>query len=156
MKIKLIVVGKQDELFLKLGSQFYLDKLKHYCNVEIIEYKEIIEKEISTNVNLQSLQIINNLEDKYQDYEWILLDIHGNLVTSEYFSQVIEQNKNFKTGKIVFVIAASYGFDTKYKNKFNRLISFGKITLPHQLCRIVILEQIFRSFKIIKGENYHK
>lgn len=53
MRIKLIVVGKQDELFLKLGSQFYLDKLKHYCNIEIIEHKEIVTKEISTNLNLQ-------------------------------------------------------------------------------------------------------
>ena len=144
--IKILCVGKIKEGYLQELINDYLKRISKYHKIEIIELKD--------DVNYQK-EIDNLLEHiKTSDYN-IALDIKGRQVTSETFANLID--KTFLVNStITFIIGGSLGLNEEVKSKCNQIISFSLLTFPHGLFRGVLLEQIYRSFKIINNEAYHK
>lgn len=147
--IKIICVGKIKEQYLRSAISEYEKRLKKFTKLEIIEVNDesngnILEKEKN--------HIIRYIND--HDYV-VTLEIDGNMIDSVELSKKIDQMLiNFSN--ITFVIGGSYGLSDEIKKKSNYKLSFSKMTFPHQLFRVLLLEQIYRSFKIINNESYHK
>lgn len=147
--IKIICVGKLKEKYLKQAVEEYSKRLSKYTKLEIIELgDESNEKALK----LESEKIIKNIKDN--DYV-ITLEIEGNNLTSEELAKKIDTTL-ITNSNITFIIGGSYGLDKTIKARSNYSLSFSKFTFPHQLFRVILLEQIYRSFKIINNENYHK
>lgn len=147
--IKLICVGKIKEQFFREAIKEYEKRLSKYTKLSIIE----LEDEPNINgINKEGENILKNINDK--DY-LITLEINGNMLTSEELSHKIENTLNINSN-IVFVIGGSYGISDKVKQRSNYKLSFSKLTFPHQLFRIMFLEQLYRAFKIKNNESYHK
>ncbi|QBQ07526.1 23S rRNA (pseudouridine1915-N3)-methyltransferase [Spiroplasma gladiatoris] len=135
--------------------EYYFKKLIKNININIIELEEYSKADFVSN-QLKNEELINKKIKDFKDFELFLLDINSKQYTSIEFAKIIENNKNFKSAKIGFIIGPSDGFSNEFKKNFNKKISFGNLTLPHQLVRIILLEQIYRAFKIINNEPYHK
>jgi 23S rRNA (pseudouridine1915-N3)-methyltransferase len=146
--IKIICIGNLKEKYLIEASKEYLKRLQSYTKLEIIEISE--QKE---NAIIESNKIIEKINKK--DY-LILLDINGKQYSSEELSQKIEKLFLYDNSNVTFIIGGSTGVSDKLKEMCNEVISFSKLTFPHQLFRIILLEQLYRSFKIMKNETYHK
>ncbi|KNG79555.1 23S rRNA (pseudouridine(1915)-N(3))-methyltransferase RlmH [Mycoplasma sp. HU2014] len=155
MKIKIICFGKLDKKFFIQAFDDYLSRVNKFCDLEVIELKEEFNGELNKVKEINSQLLINKINN-YKDYERIILDVNSKLVSSEELALKIQNNKDFKSGKLLFVIGPSDGYTDQFKSMFNNKISLAKITLPHQLFRVVLIEQIYRSFKIINNEKYHK
>ncbi|MDQ0568051.1 23S rRNA (pseudouridine(1915)-N(3))-methyltransferase RlmH [Mycoplasma yeatsii] len=155
MKIKIICFGKLDKKFFIQAFDDYLSRVNKFCDLEVIELKEEFNGELNKVKEINSQILINKINN-YKDYEKIILDVNSKLVSSEELALKIQNNKDFKSGKLLFVIGPSDGYTDQFKTMFNNKISLAKITLPHQLFRVVLIEQIYRSFKIINNEKYHK
>ena len=159
MKIEIIAVGKISKQYLKEGINDYITRLSKYCDVKITEIEEV-----NTN-NLFNTSQINQALDKEADkiikklsessYN-ILMEIQSKEITSNELSDKMSDAFNNGYNKLTFIIGSSYGTSKKILDYIDDKISFGRITLPHQLFRLVLLEQIYRAFKIIKNEPYHK
>lgn len=157
MKIKIICVGKIKEISLTNLINEYLKRLSKFINVEIIELKEVnlkslSEKDISSSLKIEGENILNHI--KKDDYV-ISLCIEGKMFDSLELSNLIDELKR-SSKDIVFIIGSSYGLSEEVKRRSNLKLSFSKMTFPHQLMRLILLEQIYRSFKIINNETYHK
>ena len=149
--IKIICIGKIKESFYREGIEEYLKRLSKYTKIEIIELNDFNydkEKTIKEESNL----IINKLNNN--DYK-ILLDIDGNMLDSISLSKKINDSL-ISNSNITFIIGGSYGVSEELRKLVDYKLSFSKLTFPHQLFRVVLLEQIYRSFKIINNEEYHK
>ena len=145
--IKIICFGKLKENYLINAVNDYFERINKYHKISILELKDsenIIDEE------KEFLKIIQN-DKSYK----ILLDIKGEEVSSIEFSSLIN-DKLTHFSSITFIIGSSNGVSENIKNFVNQRISFGKITMPHGLFRAVLLEQIYRSFKILNNESYHK
>jgi len=143
--IKIICVGKLKEQYLKDGINDYYNRINKYHKIEIIELPD-------SNIDKEKEQILKNINSK--DY-LITLDIEGNNLTSKELSEKID--KTFITNpNITFIIGGSDGLHKEIKALSNYSLSFSKQTFPHGLFRLILLEQIYRSFKIINNESYHK
>ena len=159
LKIKIITIGKIKESSIKEMLSEYEKRLSRYCDISIIELDD--EKELSDNnkdiekvVNIESEKILKQFE-KNNDYK-ILLDINGKELNSIEFAEKIANINNDLNKNIVFVIGGSNGVNDDIRNKVDYRLSFSKLTFPHQLFRVILVEQIYRCFKIINGEKYHK
>lgn len=156
LSIKIICVGDLSQQYWKLAANDYLARVKKQAHIIIHNVKESKLNLVSSNINIESNKIIAYI-DKNIDYQWILLDLTGNLITSEQLSQIIVKNQNYQQGKIGFIIGGSNGVNQELRiNSKLTKIAFGKITLPHQLCYVVLLEQTYRSLQIINNQPYHK
>ena len=143
--IKIICFGKLKENYLINAVNDYFERINKYHKISILELKD------SENIfDEEKLKIIQN-DKSYK----ILLDIKGEEVSSIEFSTLIN-DKLTHFSSITFIIGSSNGVSENIKNFVNQKISFGKITMPHGLFRAVLLEQIYRSFKILNNESYHK
>jgi len=143
--IKIICVGKIKEKYLREGIEDYIKRIGKYHKLNIIEVDDSEPIE-------ESLKILKYVDNK--DYV-ITLDIEGRELTSTELAEKID--KTFITNSnITFIIGGSYGLSNKIKEISNFSLSFSKLTFPHQLFRIILLEQIYRSFKILNNETYHK
>ncbi|WP_342276242.1 23S rRNA (pseudouridine(1915)-N(3))-methyltransferase RlmH [Spiroplasma endosymbiont of Nebria brevicollis] len=142
LSIRIICVGDLSQQYWRLAANDYLTRVKKQANIIIQNIKESKLNLISSNINIEPNKIIEYL-DKNIDYQWMLLDLTGNLVTSEQLAQIIVKNQNYQQGKIGFIIGGSNGVNQELKTNSKLIkIAFGKITLPHQLCYVVLLEQI--------------
>lgn len=143
-----------DTKYFQQATENYQKWLTKFCDLEIIELKEEFNGESEKNkvLNCDMLEQKINLN---KDFETIILDVSSIHCSSNQFAELIDQNKSFKSGKLQFIIGPSEGYTNQFKTKY-KTISFGPITLPHQLFRIVLLEQIYRAFKINNNEKYHK
>lgn len=155
MNIKILTVGSLDKTFLVTGCAMFLERIKHYAKIEVIEIKEIINKNEQVAINEQTALVIKKVLD-YPDYYKVLLVLNGQQLTSEKIAALIADVKDFKKAKLMFIIGSSNGFNSVIQTQITFQLSFGAITLPHQLCRLILLEQIYRGFKIINNEVYHK
>lgn len=146
INIKILCVGKIKEEYLKLLIDDYVKRISKYMNVSIVELKDnpIHTKEIAN--------LIENINSK--DYN-IALDLRGEEVTSEKFASLIEKTLVINSN-VTFIIGPSDGLTKEILDKCNKVISFSHLTFPHGLFRGILLEQIYRSFKIINNETYHK
>ncbi|MCU9533850.1 23S rRNA (pseudouridine(1915)-N(3))-methyltransferase RlmH [Streptococcus sp. CSL10205-OR2] len=159
MKIKLLVVGKLKEKYLKEGIAEYVKRLGRFTKVEIIEVSD--EKTPDQASQAENDKILEKEEQRLaskigeRDYV-IALAIEGKQVSSEELSHKLSQITLNGYSTITFIIGGSLGLSDYLKKRANLLVSFGKITLPHQLIRLVLVEQIYRSFMIQQGSPYHK
>ena len=145
--IKIICFGKLKENYLINAVNDYFERINKYHKISILELKD---SENIFDEEKELLKIIQN-DKSYK----ILLDIKGEEVSSIEFSTLIN-DKLTHFSSITFIIGSSNGVSENIKNFVNQKISFGKITMPHGLFRAVLLEQIYRSFKILNNETYHK
>ena len=159
MKIKLICVGKLKEKYLSDGMNEYLKRLSAYAQVEVVE---VNDEKIPDNASLAQEMLVKAKEgrrilDKVkQDDYVILLDVSGNQIDSVELSKQVESCMINGKSTIDFVIGGSLGHGSKILERANYRLSFSKMTFPHQLMRLILVEQIYRAFKIMKNENYHK
>ena len=150
--IKLITVGSIKEKYLKDAIDEYTKRISKYTKIEIIEVKDEGLVEPQKSINLEEEKILKHISDK--DYI-ITLEIEGKEITSEEFATKLDKIQ-IENPNIVFIIGGSYGLSNNLKNKANFHLSFSKMTFPHQLFRVLLLEQIYRSYKINNNESYHK
>ena len=166
MKITLITVGKIKEKYLRDAIAEYSKRLSRYCKLEIIEVADEKTPDHASDV------VENTIRDKEaerimkyvkEDTYVITLEINGKLLSSEELSAKINQLGIQGTSHITFIIGGSIGLGkevlarSNYALSFSKMtLSFSKMTFPHQLMRVILLEQIYRSYRIINGEPYHK
>ena len=150
--IKIICVGNIKEEFFRDAIEEYKKRLTRYTKIEIIEVKDISYDDIDKSINLEGIEILKHIDSK--DYV-ITLEIEGKELSSEEFAEKIESIQSINPN-ITFVIGGSYGLSENVKERSNYKLSFSKMTFPHQLFRVVLLEQIFRAYKINNNESYHK
>ena len=159
MKITVITVGKIKEKYLKDAIADYSKRLSRYCKLEILEVadektpdgaSEIVEENIREKEGERILKLIK--EDAYV----ITLEISGKMLTSEELADRIETLGIQGKSHLVFVIGGSIGLGREVLRRSDYALSFSKMTFPHQLMRVILLEQIYRSYRIINGEPYHK
>ena len=157
--IKLITLGKIKEQYFKDAILEYSKRITRFDKIEIVELNDLSipenpsEKEIDKILDSEAYQILNKIN---QDDYLFVLAIEGQLIDSNQLSESIRNIKIEGHSNIVFVIGSSYGLSEKVKQRADKLISFGKITLPHQLIRVVLVEQIYRALMIDSGSTYHK
>lgn len=159
MKITLITVGKIKEKYLKEAIAEYSKRLGKYCKLEIIEVadektpenaSETVENAIREK---EAERILKYVKD---DAFLVTLEISGRQLSSEKLAEKIEKLGVQGTSHIIFVIGGSIGLGQSVLEKSDYALSFSKMTFPHQLMRVILLEQIYRSFRIISKEPYHK
>ncbi len=150
--IKIIAVGKIKEQYLKEAIEEYKKRLSKYTKVEIIEVASSNLDLKDKNLMIEAKKIEPLLTAK--DYI-IVLDINGKQMTSKEMASMIDTVFQ-KYSNITFVIGGSEGLSDEIKKKANMSFSFSKLTFPHQLFRVMLLEQIYRSYKIMNNETYHK
>ena len=150
--IKIITIGSIKEQYLRDAIEEYKKRISRYTNLEIIELKDegLLEKEKTLNTEAEKIE-------RYLDpKEYIItLEIEGKEYTSEEFAEKI-RTIQIENSHITFIIGGSYGLSQNIKDKARMHLSFSKMTFPHQLFRVLLLEQIYRSYKIINNESYHK
>lgn len=159
MKIKLVTVGKLKEKYLKDGIAEYAKRLSRFCKLEIVELAD--EKTPDKASELENQQILekegSRILAKVSEREFVVaLAIEGKQFTSEEFSSILNDITVRGFSDITFVIGGSLGLSPAVKKRANLLMCFGKLTLPHQLMRLVLVEQIYRAFMIQQGSPYHK
>ena len=150
--IKIICVGKIKEKFYKEALEEYKKRLSKYTKLNIIEVEDINLPKEELIKQKEAELIEKNINEK--DYV-ITLEIEGKEINSIELSKKLEQLETLNPN-ITFIIGGSYGLDDKIKNRSNYKLSFSKLTFPHQLFRVILLEQIYRAFKIKNNESYHK
>lgn len=159
MKITVITVGKIKEKYLKDAIAEYSKRLSKYCKLEIVEVadektpdnaSDIVEDVIRSK---EAERILKFVKD---DAFVITLEINGKQLSSEELADKIEKLAVQGTSHIIFIIGGSIGLGQEVLQKSNYALSFSKMTFPHQLMRVILLEQIYRSYRIINGEPYHK
>ena len=159
MKITVITVGKIKEKYLKDAIAEYSKRLSKYCKLEIVEVadektpdnaSETVENQIRAKEGERILKYVK--DDAYV----ITLEIKGRQVTSEELADKIDTLGIQGTSHITFIIGGSIGLGEEVLERSNYALSFSKMTFPHQLMRVILLEQIYRSYRIIHGEPYHK
>lgn len=150
--IKIICVGKQKENYLKQAQSEYEKRLSKYTKLQVIELKDYKDDNIKQALKKEKEQIIKHLKETDNI---IILDLNGKQFTSEEFAENLNKEL-IKNSNITFLIGSSNGLDEEIKNLSTKKISFSPLTFPHGLFRVILLEQIYRSFKIINNESYHK
>lgn len=158
MKINIFVFGKIKESYLKEGINDYLKRLQHYRTVRIIELKDLKEPKNASTMDIEGVKEkeASFFYDKYKEGPIICLDEKGIAYSSISFSEKINQLESRGQGVINFVIGGSNGLSRSLKEKSQELISFSKMTYPHGLFRLILLEQLYRAYKILNHETYHK
>lgn len=144
--IKIIAVGKIKHKYLIEGIDDYLTRISKYTKIKVLELAD-------SNIGQEGKLILNNIEKK--EYV-IILDVVAKQLTSIDFSNYLDNLYTSSISNITFVIGGSTGIDPSVKDRANYSISFSKMTFPHQLFRMLLLEQLYRSYKILNNETYHK
>ncbi|GBD80748.1 Ribosomal RNA large subunit methyltransferase H [Tetragenococcus halophilus subsp. halophilus] len=159
MNIKIISVGKLKEKYLVQGIQEYTKRLQAYTKIELIE---VTDEKAPENLSEAEMKKVKDKEGerilaKVRDTEFLFtLAIDGKNPSSEAFAKQIDQLTTGGTSHLTFVIGGSLGLSEEVLKRSNAQISFGKMTYPHQLMRLILVEQIYRAFRINRGEPYHK
>ena len=159
MKITLVTVGKIKERYLEDAIREYSKRLSRYCKLEIVQLadektpdgaSEALERQIKER---EGQRILSNIKDGAYV---IALAIEGQMLSSEELSVKIQKLGVNGAGHLIFVIGGSLGLSEEVMKRADYALSFSRMTFPHQLMRVVLLEQIYRSFRIAAGEPYHK
>ena len=159
IKVKIIALGKLKEKYLREACQEYIKRLSGYAKTEIIELEPVrlsdspspaeIQKALSAEAEM--------IKKKLSDGALITaMCIEGKQFSSQEFSKKLTSAVNGGKGELIFIIGSSYGLDEGLKALADIKLSFSTMTFPHQLFRVMLLEQVYRSFKIAEGSSYHK
>jgi 23S rRNA (pseudouridine1915-N3)-methyltransferase len=158
MLVTIIAVGKIKEKYLVDGIKEYSKRLSKYTKLNIIE---VPDEHAPENLSKKEMNIIKDkegekIESKIKDSYVIALAIKGVMFSSEELANKIEDIKTYNSSQITFVIGGSLGLSNSVLKKADLIMSFSEMTFPHQLMRLIVLEQLYRSFKINSNEPYHK
>ncbi len=154
IEINVISVGNIKEKYLQELIYDYKKRISKYAKIELVELKDESNK-ISENVvkEIEGERIISSIKDGFYV---VLLDLEGQMLDSISLSKKIDEIATYHSSKIAFIIGGSFGVSEEVKRRADFLLSFSKMTFPHQLAKGMLLEQIYRSFKILNNETYHK
>lgn len=159
MNIQILSVGKLKEKYLKMGIEEYTKRLGAYAKIDLVE---VADEKAPENLSEADMEIVKKKEgDRIlskigADTYVIALAIEGKMKTSEQLAGDIESLMTYGRSKIAFVIGGSLGLHEDVMKRSDEKLSFSKMTLPHQLMKLVLVEQIYRTFRIMKNEPYHK
>ena len=159
MRIRLIAVGKIKDQYLQLGIQEYIKKISRFADVEILEvkdqpiYNEKSKEEIEMAKRKEGEAILKLTKES--DY-LINLDLNKKEMKSEEFARFLDAKSQYSGSYLTFIIGGSYGLSDELKKRANDAISLSKMTFLHGMTRLIILEQIYRAYKILNNEVYHK
>ncbi|MEK5186933.1 23S rRNA (pseudouridine(1915)-N(3))-methyltransferase RlmH [Solibacillus sp. FSL R5-0691] len=159
MNITIISVGKLKEKYLKMGIEEYVKRLGGYAKIDLVE---VPDEKAPEQLSDADMEIVKRKEGerilaKINDGTYVIaLALEGKMKTSEEMAADLEALMTYGKSKVVFVIGGSLGLHADVLKRADEKLCFGKMTLPHQLMKLVLVEQIYRSFRIIKGEPYHK
>ncbi len=159
MKIKVITVGKVKEKFYRDAIDEYSKRLSKFTNLEIIEVNDEMTPEGASDALVAKIlgKEAERILSKVSDNDFVItLEIEGKKISSEGLAQKLSNIMLNGSSTIDFIIGGSLGLDNSVKKRSNFALSFSDMTFPHQLMRVVLLEQIYRSFKINAKEPYHK
>ena len=152
MKIRILTIGKLKEKYLVNGINEYVKRLNAYCKVEMVE---VPDEPIPDNASedKEADKIVAKIKD---DEYVIVLDLHGKEIDSVAFSKHIEECMIRGKSTITFVIGGSLGLGKSLLQRANYRLCFSKMTFPHQLMKLILVEQVYRAFKIMNNQTYHK
>ncbi len=159
MNIRIVAVGKIKEKYMQEGIKEFTKRLSRYCSLDIVE---IDDEKAPENLSEKEMDIVRKKEGERilakipQSSFIISLEIMGKQLSSEDLSKKIEDLMINGTNDITFLIGGSLGLSEEVRNRSNFKLSFSKMTFPHQLMRLILLEQVYRGWRIMKGEPYHK
>ena len=159
MNIQIISVGKLKEKYLKMGIEEYTKRLGSYAKIDLVE---VADEKAPENLSEADMEIVKKKEgDRIlakigADTYVIALAIEGKMKTSEQLAADIESLMTYGRSKIAFVIGGSLGLHEEVMKRSDEKLSFSKMALPLQLMKLVLVEQIYRGFRYMKGESYHK
>jgi 23S rRNA (pseudouridine1915-N3)-methyltransferase len=159
VNISVVSVGKLKEKYLKMGIDEYLKRLNSYAKVEVIEVadekapEELSELEMIQVKQKEGERILTKIS---QDTYVIALAINGKMQSSEELADTLDKLATYGKSKIAFVIGGSLGLSEEVLKRANEKLSFSKMTFPHQLMKLILVEQIYRAFRINRNEPYHK
>ena len=159
MKITIIAVGKVKEKYLQLGIAEFSKRLSRFCKLEFIEVKDESLTDITTAMDVERVRQKEGkliLKKILTTAHIVALDIAGKQLTSQQLAEKLGEVGTSGTSHVIFIIGGSVGLCNKVKNTADMNLSFSKMTFPHQLSKLMLLEQLFRVFKIIANEPYHK
>ena len=156
MKIKIIALGKIKEKFLKDGIDEFLKRLTPYASVEVVELSSVEIKDENLTQKALEQEAEKILANIKADSYVITLEILGKQLSSEDFAQKINEITVSGISELVFIIGSSCGIAPSVSQRANFKLSISKMTFLHQFARLLLVEQIYRAFKILKGETYHK
>ena len=149
--IRIITVGKLKEKFFVDATNEYVKRISKYSKIELIEVNDEDNNNLDA-MDKEGKKILKHIKDDYV----ITLEIEGKMLDSIELSNLISSVNTYDSSIITFVIGGSLGLSDEVKSRANYHLSFSKMTFPHMLMRVILLEQIYRSFKILNKEPYHK
>ena len=155
MKITFLWVGKTSERWLQEGIDEYINRLKHYVSlsVEIIPApKNMPKNDVEKQKEMEGDAILGRIAPSDEVY---LLDEHGMTYASEGLAEFLQKRMSAGIKNLVLVVGGPFGFSEKLYQRANGLISFSKLTFSHQMIRLLVCEQVYRAFTILRGESYH-
>lgn len=159
MNITIATVGKVKDKYMKMGIEEFSKRLKPYAKINIVE---VADEKAPENLSEADMEIVKKKEAERllakigeNDYV-IVLAIEGKMKTSEELAAGLDSLMTYGRSKVSFVIGGSLGLHESIYKRADELLSFSKMTFPHQLMKLILLEQVYRAFKILKNEPYHK
>lgn len=158
MKISIIVIGKLKEKHLADGVNEFVKRLRPYCTLEIVELAEnnlpdnFSQAQLDKHLEIEGEKILKTLADKAYVF---LLDLHGKQLSSEGLATTVQELALEGKSTLAFVIGGAFGVGKNLRARADFAWSFSKLTFTHQMIRMLLVEQIYRAFKIMKGEKYH-
>ncbi|MHA6260954.1 23S rRNA (pseudouridine(1915)-N(3))-methyltransferase RlmH [Sporosarcina sp. CAU 1771] len=159
MNITIVTVGKLKEKYLKMGIDEFTKRLQPYAKMNIVE---VADEKAPESLSEADMEIVKKKEAERilaktgaSDYV-IALEIGGKMKTSEELAASLESLMTYGRSKVTFIIGGSLGLHDSVLKRADELLSFSKMTFPHQLMKLILLEQVYRAFRIMKGEPYHK
>ncbi|MFJ7935412.1 23S rRNA (pseudouridine(1915)-N(3))-methyltransferase RlmH [Sporosarcina sp. NPDC096371] len=159
MNITIVTVGKLKEKYLKLGIEEFSKRLGAYAKIDLVE---VADEKAPESLSDADMEIVKKKESERilskvgADAYVIALAIEGKMKTSEELSAGLESLMTYGRSKVVFVIGGSLGLHDSVLKRADELLSFSKMTFPHQMMKLILLEQVYRAFRIMKNEPYHK
>jgi 23S rRNA (pseudouridine1915-N3)-methyltransferase len=159
VNINIVTIGKLKEKYLKQGIEEYTKRLSAYAKIDIIE---LPDEKAPENLSDQDMKIIKEKEGDrilskiIPDAHVIALAIEGKMKTSEELADTMDKLATYGKSKVTFVIGGSLGLSDAVMKRADEKLSFSKMTFPHQLMRLILVEQVYRAFRINRGEPYHK
>ena len=159
MNISIISVGKLKEKYLKMGIEEYTKRLGSYAKIDLVE---VADEKAPENLSEADMEIVKKKEGERilakigADTYVIALAIEGKMKSSEQLAEDLQSLMTYGRSKVAFVIGGSLGLHEEVMKRSDEKLSFSKMTLPHQLMKLVLVEQVYRAFRIMKNEPYHK
>ena len=162
MNIDIYCIGGLKEDYLRGAENEYTKRLTPYCKVSVTEFREARLPQNAGSAEEENVRcregetLLAAVEKQGREAYVIALDMRGRQLTSEGFAQKIEGLALSGKSSLIFLIGGSLGLPEQVRNRANDVMSFSELTFPHQLARIILLEQLYRAQKILRGEPYHK